>query len=832
MPAYTWQTDPFGYMGANSPNFIAAGQPEFARGDLENEKARVAAGGAPTFNPILAGQYNNIPAYDLNAGQSYSDFLAREAARTQAGPHTGPYTNNPTLNWNFLNQYSNAIPTSNFRLPTYQDPKGVVYAIRAGTTALPEWATNVTPNWQQLIGGGQAQWGNPGAPTYQPGQNIFAAPPAITPDQEVNPNPVEGIRSVPGGDNEFDFVRKNVGLDTDPIPNLFQTATGTFSSNPTGYIGTPLPQQEPVQFPTGPTGGTMFGPSSFTGTLDPSGNLPVGWDYSGPSAGMATQPGGTGSNVVTMAPVVTSTSQSNFLSTLARNTLLGGIPGAAYTIGSRLFSGPVQTNLPLDPDRTPVAPVTATGTSEPTEVPGVNTNFVPPGGYGPISSYTYGPTLTLPPVTVTATSTPSTTAPLNPYYTAPRPVTPTLRTDPGVSTLPTVTVNAPPTTTGPSAIVEIPGRTLTVPGQSIINQVYGPSLTPTTPAPTTTTPSTRVTTPTTGTGTGGGGTTTGPSYSAPATIPGGRNVLSEGQQTLAAYNQLMPGLLDLYRGAASGYSSADAARLAALTGQGSDYATTQANLNALAAQQTLQANRALREGNLADAQALSMQAEQLKRQANPELYAGMEQFQGAAGSQVAADLAKLQAAQARQLSPEDVRNAQQAAREAYSARGLVMGPGAIGAEILNRENLARQREQEARQNLATSMGQLYQGIGARTANVFDPLAATLSQQYGMQTQNIGNTGQLFGQAGNLAGGAYTNQMAANIFNPWSPYAQDVYGTNFNAAVAQQIAAANNAAAIEAARQSAGATTSAANTALWSRLIGGGLGGLIGGGMIG
>ena len=832
MPAYNWQTDPFGYMGDNSPNFIAAGQPEYARGDLNSEARRIQQGEAPTYNPILAQGFNTIPAYDINKGQSYGEFLARKTARTQAGANSGPYTSNPTLAFNFLNQTSNAIPTGPFRLPTYEDEKGVTYAIRPGMTSLPAGARNVTPNWQQLIGGGAAGWGNPGAPMYQPGQNIFAAPPVMSAGgmnrpmadvgQPVNPNPIAEEILRAGASEEPDVVVKNRGYDDTQtfsgnpsgLPNLFQTATYEgMTGNTTGYIGAE-PRQEPTQFPTGPAGGTMFGSNPYTGGGEAWGNQQVGYDYINP--GMVNQPGATESNVVTMAPVVTNTSRSVNWGTVAGSTLLGGLPGGLFNLGSQLFSGPVQT--PSTSTATVLPPVTVNEEpyQEP-QVPGVNTNFVPPGGLGPITTQTFGPVLTMPPVTVTATSTPTYSS-INQF---PGSFTPSLRTDPGVSTLPTVTVNAPSATgTAPSAVVEIPGRTLTVPGQTNISQVYGPTYNaPTTTGPSTTVSTTAGSTITTG-GTGGGGTG---GYTAPATVAGGRNVLSEGQQTLNAYNQLMPGLLDLYRNAAGGYSSADAARLAALTGAGGDYAATQANLNALAAQQTTEANRLLREGNLADAQRLATQAEALKRQANPELYAGLEQFQGAAGGQVAADLAKLQQAQARQLSPEDLRNAQQAAREAYAARGLVMGPGAIGAEILNRQNLATQREQEARANLAQSMGQLYQGIGARTANVFDPLAATLSQQYGMQTSNVGNTGQLFGQAGNLAGGAYTNQMAANVFNPWSPYAQDVYGTNFNAAVAQQIAAANNAAAIEAARQSAGATKSAADTALLSQLIGGGLG---------
>jgi hypothetical protein len=263
-------------------------------------------------------------------------------------------------------------------------------------------------------------------------------------------------------------------------------------------------------------------------------------------------------------------------------------------------------------------------------------------------------------------------------------------------------------------------------------------------------------------------------------------------------SKILPDIYRLYNQGAGSLAQSDLGRLAGITG-GNIFGTQNANLTQLAAQQTAEANRLLRQGNLADAQALAEQANTLKKQANPELYAAMEQQQRVASGQVQSDLDRLVQAQARNLSPEDLRNAQQSAREAYSARGLVMGPGAIGAEILNRENLARQREQEARANLQTSLGNLGQTVGYRTANVFDPLAATLSQQYGMQTGNQGLNQALFNQAAGISSGGYGYNYAQNLVNPFTPYAQDVYGTNVNALNAAAINNANRAAALEAAK---------------------------------
>ena len=133
--------------------------------------------------------------------------------------------------------------------------------------------------------------------------------------------------------------------------------------------------------------------------------------------------------------------------------------------------------------------------------------------------------------------------------------------------------------------------------------------------------------------------------------------------------------------------------------------------------------------------------------------------------QLAADQAKLQRVQSGQLAAEDVRNAQQAAREAYGARGQVMGQGAIGAEILNREAIRQQRENEARAAYQASMQNAFNATQLQTGNIFSPVGSLVS----------------------------------STFNPLAPYEADVYGTNVNALNADQIAAANRQAALESAK---------------------------------
>lgn len=170
-----------------------------------------------------------------------------------------------------------------------------------------------------------------------------------------------------------------------------------------------------------------------------------------------------------------------------------------------------------------------------------------------------------------------------------------------------------------------------------------------------------------------------------------------------------------------------------------------------------------------------------------------------ATGQLATDAAKLQRIQSGVMNAEDIRQAQQAAREAYAARGQVMGQPAIGAEILNREAIRQQRENEARAAFQASMGNVAQAAQLQTGNIFQPISSLVS----------------------------------GTFNPLGAYPQDVYSSNYNAQLARDIAAANNAAAIEAAKYGATAAKQAGTVSAlgnifgniagnidWSKLIGG------------
>jgi hypothetical protein len=221
-------------------------------------------------------------------------------------------------------------------------------------------------------------------------------------------------------------------------------------------------------------------------------------------------------------------------------------------------------------------------------------------------------------------------------------------------------------------------------------------------------------------------------------------------------------------------------------------------LTQIATQQTIEGQRALREANIADVQRLSQAAMEAQRAANPELYSTLGSYLPAAQGMLASDLARLQGGG--RLTAEEIRSAQQSAREAGLARGREMDQSTIAAEVLNRDALMRAREAQARTNVQQSMQNVYGGIGAAQAATFNPFATLLGQQYGMQTANIGSNQALFGQGTGFTSGQFSNPFVQGLVNPYSAYAQDVYGSNFNAANARAIAEANANAAAQGANQ--------------------------------
>jgi len=302
----------------------------------------------------------------------------------------------------------------------------------------------------------------------------------------------------------------------------------------------------------------------------------------------------------------------------------------------------------------------------------------------------------------------------------------------------------------------------------------------------------------------------------PTITPGQRDLDTELGKTTAAFKARRDALKQVYGDALDDYTDAD---LDAFDKVSNRMRGTNAANTAAASAQTIASNRALREANLADVNRLGGEALLNRQTLNSQLYGNLGQFSKEASAGLGRDMDALRMAEAKQLSPEDVRNSQQAAREAWSARGLVNSRGAVGSEILNRDSLARQREAEARAKVQQSYGNLQQATAMEMANVFDPQAAILGNQYGMQTQNYGTNAALYGQAANQAGS--TQDYVRKTFNPVGEYPNNIYDFNANAATAASISAANNAASVEAARQAGmyGLTAAAMQNAgaIWNGL---------------
>jgi hypothetical protein len=310
-------------------------------------------------------------------------------------------------------------------------------------------------------------------------------------------------------------------------------------------------------------------------------------------------------------------------------------------------------------------------------------------------------------------------------------------------------------------------------------------------------------------------------------LPLDRNYYREGNQTNQDNSALLPGIFQNYQNYSGGYGQTDMANFAGLL---ASLGVNNSQLTNFANQQTAAGNTALRAGNVADASNLGGQALGVLQQLNPNMYGSLNRTNTTAGTTgQPSDIQLAMEQQAREglalggnLSQEDTRRAQQAAREAWSARGLVNSPGAVAEEILNRDSLARQRMAE-RQALASAVdqqgfSQRQQGFGNQVQNsllqmqgAFNPFQTITSAN----TTNQGSNQQLFNQGAGFSSGAFGNQNVNQLVNPFNPYAQDVFNSNYNAANARYISAGNNAAAMSGARDAA--TGDIANSFL--RLIG-------------
>jgi hypothetical protein len=112
---------------------------------------------------------------------------------------------------------------------------------------------------------------------------------------------------------------------------------------------------------------------------------------------------------------------------------------------------------------------------------------------------------------------------------------------------------------------------------------------------------------------------------------------------------------------------------------------------------------------------------------------GVEEGARRLGEQINLDLSL-----GRSLTPEQERMATQAARQAYADRGMALGPQAITAEVLGREELSERRYRERQAAAQQAMGTI--------SSLYQPaLAQTYARQVGAEQYGLGAQAQMFGQ---------------------------------------------------------------------------------------
>jgi hypothetical protein len=435
-----------------------------------------------------------------------------------------------------------------------------------------------------------------------------------------------------------------------------------------------------------------------------------------------------------------------------------------------------------------------------------------PGVLTSITNQQQSNPVTLPPVTPNTNQNDTLTIPV--ANTGPGPLT-NISQQNNPFTLPPIIPQAPPVDNNPTGPITLPVSPSSPPVMGPpTNPESTPPITlppispppvvpppvvppPTTPPPSSPPPTTPPAVPTT-----------------PLPLPLDRNYYREGSQTNQDNSALLPGIFQNYQNYSGGYGQADMANFAGLL---SSLGINNSQLTNFANQQTAAGNTALRTGNVADASNLGGQALGVLQGLNPNMYGALNRTNTAAvATGTPSDIQMALEQQAREglalgssLSADDTRRAQQAAREGWSARGLVNSTGAVAEEVLNRDSLARQRLAE-RQALASAVdqqgfSQRQQGFGNQVQNsllqmqgAFNPFQTITSAN----TTNQGSNQQLFNQGAGFSSGSFGNQNVNNLVNPFSPYAQDVYSTNTNAANARYISQGNNAAAMAGARDAA------------------------------
>ena len=159
----------------------------------------------------------------------------------------------------------------------------------------------------------------------------------------------------------------------------------------------------------------------------------------------------------------------------------------------------------------------------------------------------------------------------------------------------------------------------------------------------------------------------------------------------------------------------------------------------------------------------------------------------------------------RSLSPEQIRDSQQAARAAFSARGLGTSMPSATAEVLNRDAMASARERERQGFASAANDQFVNNITQRRMN--------LANTYFAGAGNLINADpyeRAVDRGLNYSGGTQSNQMQqiGSAFNSANQMAGNVASFNQNLLASNYNSYMNNRAAMNAANMQAGASRQA------------------------
>lgn len=180
----------------------------------------------------------------------------------------------------------------------------------------------------------------------------------------------------------------------------------------------------------------------------------------------------------------------------------------------------------------------------------------------------------------------------------------------------------------------------------------------------------------------------------------------------------------------------------------------------------------------------------------------------------------------RGLSQQEIRDAQQAARAAYSARGLATGPSAAIGEVLARDALGREREAERRafasgvESLRLQRGASDRAFSINALNAtqaqLDPFSRIFGRQGSVVTGQVNSPASFdnvlrvadSAAAGNQGSALEALRLQTALQQQANSFAYDREDTIRNAGYASDIAAKNRSAAVTGAAIGAAGTIAA------------------------